>query len=95
MSEIQSQVRNASFETLDLNGDDAISQEEFNAGVKAQLHERVAANDKMESETERREAQSAMEQRLVRSFENPDLDDDGEVTQTEMEEFQDQIVVTL
>lgn len=86
MSEIQSQVGNASSETIDTNGDDAI----FNVGVKAQLHERIAANDKIESETGRRDAQSEMAQRLVGSFKNLDLNGDGEVTQTEVEEFQNQ-----
>lgn len=94
ISEIHSQVMDASFETMDVNDDNAVSQDEFNADMKTRLHERVAANDKIESKTERREAHSAMEQRLIRSFKNLDSNDDGQVTQIEMNEYQDRIYVS-
>ena len=92
--EIHSELMDTSFETMDIDDDASVSLHEFNAGMKTQLHERVAANDKIESETERREAHSAMEQRLIRSFENLDSNDDGQVTQTEMKEYQDRTYVT-
>ena len=92
--EIYSETRVVSFETLDIDNDQSISLDEFNAVMKTRLHVRIAANDKIESETERREAQSAMEKRLVRSFKNLDSNDDEQVTQAELDEYQNQIVVT-
>ena len=94
MSEIHSQIMDASFETMDVNADNTISRDEFNEDMKTRLHERVSANDKIESKTERREAHSAMEQRLIRSFNNLDSNDDHQVTQTEMKEYQDRIYIT-
>lgn len=94
MGEIHSQIMVASFETMDVNDDNAISQDEFSGDMKTRLHERVAANDKIESKTERREAHSAMEQRLVRSFRYLDSNDDEQVTPIEMKEYQDRIYIT-
>ena len=92
--EIYSELEVMSFETMDINNDDAISLDEFNAVMKTRLHERIATNDKIESKSERREAHSAMDQRLVRSFKNLDSNDDGQLIQAEMDEYQNQLVVT-
>lgn len=93
-SEIHSELKDVSFETMDTDNDDSISLNEFHTEMKTRLHERVAANEKIESETERREAHSAMEQRLIKSFKNLDSNDDGYVTQTEMDEYQNLVIVT-
>lgn len=94
-SEIHSELKDVSVETMDYDNDDAISLDEFNANMKTRLHERVAANDKIESKTERRQAQSAMEQRLFRIFKYLDSNEDEQVTQAEMDEYHNPgIVVT-
>lgn len=87
-SEIHSKLKDVTLETMDIDNDDSISLDEFRADMKTRLHERVAANDKIESRTERLEARSAMEQRLVRVFEILDSNDDEQVTQAEMDEYQ-------
>ncbi len=94
-SEIHSELKDVSVEAMDNDNDDAISLDEFNANMKTRLHERVAANDKIESKTERLEAHSALEQRLVRIYKYLDSNDDEQVTQSEIDEYHNPgIVVT-
>ena len=84
LTEFRTWILDATFGTLDQDGDEVVSQDEFVSAKKLHLKFDIAVFDELEPEI-RSQVVSMVNHQYVRQYNRVDANDDGRVTRTEIE----------
>ena len=84
LTEFRTWILDATFETLDQDGDEVVSQDEFVSAMKLHFKSDIALFDELEPEI-RSQLVSFRNDEYVRQYNRVDANDDGRVTRSEIE----------